>query len=68
MLVGEAYRLPRTCPGLKKPELSWSTSDESVICVSDKGLLVARGPGVAKLNVTTEDGKQACLDVRVLAD
>ena len=68
MLVGEAYRLPGTGPGLKKPELSWSTSDESVICVSDKGLLVTMGPGAAKLTVTTEDGKQARLDVRVLAD
>lgn len=32
------------------------------MCVSDKGLLTAKGPGAAKLTVTTEDGKQASLD------
>jgi hypothetical protein len=68
MLVGEAYRLPQTGLGLKKPDLSWSTSDESVILVSNKGLLTAKGPGAAKLTVTTEDGKQASIDIRVSAD
>ncbi len=68
MLVGEAYRLPHTGLGLKKPELSWSASDEGVILVSDKGLLTAKGPGAAKLTVTTEDGKQASIDIHVLAD
>jgi len=67
MLVGEACRLPGTAPGLDN-ELSWSTSDEGVICVSDRGLLMAVGPGAAKLTVTTEEGRQATLDIRVLAD
>lgn len=68
MLVGEAYRLPQTGLGLKKPELSWSASDEGVILVSDKGLLTAKAPGDAKLTVTTEDGRKASLNIRVSAD
>ena len=66
MVVGEAYRLPRTGLGLKKPELSWDTSDENVIFISDSGLLTAKGVGTAKLTVTAEDGKQASISIRVL--
>ena len=68
MLAGEAYRLPRTGPGLKKPALSWSTSDEDVAFISDRGLLTAKAPGTAKLTVTTESGRQASIEVCVLAD
>jgi len=67
MLVGEVYRLPRTGIDLEKPDLSWSTSDEGVVFVSEQGLLTAKGPGAAKLTVTTEDGRQASLDIRVSA-
>lgn len=66
MVVGEAYRLPRAGIGLKKAELSWNTSDEEVIFISDRGLLTARGTGTARLTVTMEEGKQASVGVRVL--
>jgi len=68
MLVGEAYRLPRTGPGPKKPELSWSTSDGEIAFISDRGLLTAKAPGDVKLIVTTEDGRQVSVEVRVSAD
>ena len=37
--------------------LTWTTSDKAVATVSAKGVVVATGSGVAKIKVTTEDGK-----------
>ena len=68
MVVGEAYRLPRTGLGLKKPALSWDSSDEDVVSIGDRGLLTAKGEGNAKLTVTSEDGRQASVGVRVLEE
>lgn len=68
IIAGETYRLPLTGIGLKQPALSWKTSDENVISISDRNLLTARAAGTAKLIVITEKGRQISVDVRVLDD
>ena len=65
MYEGEVYRLPikETCKNI-----TWSSSDESVAALNDKGMLMGKGAGKAQLTVTLENGKTAAIDVTVLKD
>ena len=66
MIVGEAFKLPRIGLGPKKPELTWSTSDEGILSISGKGLMTALSTGSATLTVAIEGGKQLSIGVSVL--
>ena len=68
MIIGEAYRLPRLGLGSKKPALTWSTSNEDVLCISDKGLMTAVKTGDATLTVAIEGGMLFSIGVRVVDD
>ena len=65
MYEGEVYRLPikETCKNI-----TWSSSDESIAALNDKGMLMGKGAGKAQLTVTLENGKTAAIDVTVLKD
>jgi uncharacterized protein YjdB len=46
-------------------DLDWTTSDEAVAVVSDKGLVTPVGPGEATITVTVDKAHQAACVVRV---
>ena len=63
MYEGEIYRLPIK---EKCDNITWSSSDESVAALNEKGMLVGKGPGKAKLTVTLEKGNNKTIEVTVL--
>ena len=65
MYEGEIYRLP-----IKKTRnnITWSSSDESVAALNEKGMLVGKGPGKAQLTITMKNGNNATIEVTVLED
>ena len=44
----------------------WSSSDEAVASVNERGLLAAKTAGNANLTATTSSGKQAVVEVHVV--
>ena len=44
----------------------WSSSDETVASVNERGLLAAKAAGNANLTATTSNGKQAVVEVHVI--
>ena len=62
MYIGNTYQLQAdTSPtGMK---VLWSTSDASVVTVSQTGLLTAKAPGDAQIEATIVNGTKQCKDV-----
>jgi hypothetical protein len=65
MYAGEIYRLP--IEGTRE-DIAWSSSDESVAALNEKGMLVGKGPGKAKMTVTLKNGNKTTMEVTVLED
>jgi hypothetical protein len=65
MYAGEIYRLP--IEGTRE-DIAWSSSDESVATLNEKGMLVGKGPGKAKMTVTLKNGNKTTMEVTVLED
>ena len=65
MYEGEIYRLP--IKGTKE-NITWSSSDESVAALNERGMLVGKGPGKAQLTATLKDGNTTTIEVTVLED
>ena len=63
--VDEVYKLPLSGRRGKGTLLSWKSSDETVISISEKGLLSAVNEGEAKLTVSSKNGKTATIEVHV---
>ena len=69
MQIGESYLLrtnimPKTATN---KEVSFSTTNESIVTVNEKGEIVAKAEGVAEITVTTKDGnKQDTVKIKVL--
>ena len=61
MSVGEVYKLPLAGTGL----FTWTSSDETVASIDERGMLAGKGAGDAVLTVTTPNKKQAVLKVHV---
>ncbi len=69
MSVGEVYKLPAVGKAEKAGAgIRWSSSDEAVASVNEKGLLAAKTAGNVKLTATASDGKQAVIEVHVSAE
>ena len=67
MSVGEVYRLPALMEAAKDTSnMVWSSSDEAVASVNERGLLAAKTAGNANLTATTSSGKQAVVEVHVV--
>ena len=67
MSVGEVYRLPALMKAAKDTSnMVWSSSDEAVASVNERGLLAAKTAGNANLTATTSSGKQAVVEVHVV--
>ena len=65
MYAGEIYRLPVT--GTSEA-ITWSSSDESVATLNEKGMLAAKGPGKTTLTGSLENGNKTTIEVTVLED
>ena len=50
---------------VSNPELTWSSSDESIAAVNEDGLVTAKGEGTARITATAEDGVSASCTVTV---
>ncbi len=69
MSVGEVYKLPALIAAEKDAaNMVWSSSDEAVASVNERGLLAAKAAGNANLTATTSSGKQAVVEVHVVDD
>ena len=69
MSVGEVYKLPALGIAEKNASnLIWSSSDEAVASVNERGLLAAKAAGDANLTATDSDGKKALVEVHVVDD
>lgn len=70
VLLGEdgEYTLIATVNGDNSPDLTWSSSDEQVVCVDDEGNLYAVEEGDAVITVTNRDGTKAICYVTVFFD
>ena len=67
MSVGEVYKLPALVKAEKDAaNMIWSSSDEAVASVNERGLLAAKAAGNANLTATASDGKQAVVEVHVV--
>jgi uncharacterized protein YjdB len=67
MSVGEVYKLPALMGDEKDAaNMVWSSSDEDVASVDERGLLAAKAAGNANLTATASSGKQAGVDVHVV--
>ena len=65
MFVGEVYKLPLVFKeGLETP-ITWTSSDESIVSISDEGMLSALSVGKAKLKVADENGNFTKIDLEV---
>lgn len=69
MLPGQGRRLTaRIKPSNTTENISWSSSDTSVVDVDQNGYVTAKGQGLATITVTTSDtGLEATCDIVVLA-
>ena len=69
MSVGEIYKLPAIGEaGKDAAGVQWSSSDDAVASVDEKGFLSAKAAGNVKLTATTSNGKQAVVEVNVSAE
>ena len=62
LVVGQRYKLRVSG---KIISLKWKTSNKKIADVSSKGVVLAKGPGTAKITVTLKSGKTATLNVKV---
>ncbi len=62
--IGETSQLSATLPPDSTPGIKWTTSDSSVVTVSE-GNLTAKGRGRAKVTAETTNGKTAVCEVEV---
>ena len=65
MYAGEIYRMP--IKGTRE-KIIWSSSDESVATLNERGMLMGICPGEAQLTATLENGNKAKIEVTVLED
>ena len=68
MYAGEVYRLPFTARDGGKIVLTWRSSDDDILSISDKGMMSARKAGTAELTAVTQSGKSATIEVHVRED
>ena len=69
MSVGEVYKLPAVGKaGDDAAVIEWSSSDEVVASVNERGLLAAKSAGNANVTATISDGKQVVVEVHVSAE
>ena len=69
MTVGEIYKLPVIGNNEKGAAVTkWSSSDEAVASVNERGLLAAKTVGSATLTATVSNGKQAVVEVQVAGE
>ena len=68
MYVGEVYRLPLVWAVSNQAKLTWESSDEAIVSISDNGMLSAKSGGDAQLTVTTESGRKFVVEVHVKAE
>ena len=61
MFVGEVYRLPLATTDL----FTWSSSDETVAFIDEKGMLAGKSAGDVLLTLSSPGGKQFVIKVRV---
>ena len=61
MYVGEVYRLPLTKTGT----FTWTSSDESIASINEKGMISGNAAGDALLTITAPGGKQYAVKIRV---
>ncbi len=61
MCEGEAYKLPLTTTGL----FTWSSADESVASIDDKGMLRGVGAGETILTILDRSGRKSAIKLRV---
>ncbi|MBO7670091.1 MAG: Ig-like domain-containing protein [Oscillospiraceae bacterium] len=48
--------------------LTWRSSDDDILSISDKGMLSALRAGTAELTAVTQSGKSATIEVHVRED
>ena len=69
MSVGEVYKLPVVGKADDNAAaIEWSSSDDSVASVNERGLLAAKSAGNANVTTTISDGKQVVVEVHVAAE
>ena len=65
MYVGEVYKLPLNTMNGKGAALRWESSDESIISISEKGMMSAKSEGDARLTASTGNGKAMTIEMHV---
>ena len=66
MYAGEVYRLPFAGNADSPVRLTWASSDDSVVTVTEAGMLKAVAAGTTSLVATAADGKSATVAVTVM--
>ena len=61
MCAGEAYKLPLAATGM----FTWTSADEAVASIDEKGILRGNGVGETVLTITDRGGRQSVVKLRV---
>jgi prepilin-type N-terminal cleavage/methylation domain-containing protein len=67
MSVGDTYQLVATIKPSNATDksITWTSSDETVATVDEKGLVTAIGGGTATITATTSNGKTATVTIKI---